>query len=98
MNIGEKTHLDKIEGKVDMIIRGMYGDDKNKVKGMLDRMDEVEYNWTKVTTILDHAEDIPKVISAYEFWNSKLTWVIISVALGGLYFLIENWKSLTVFF
>jgi len=94
MNAKEKECLSNIEEKIDMIIRGVYGDEKNNVKGLLDKMEDTEQNWEKLSPVLDSVEDYSRMINTYRFFTSRRTLYTVSAIVGAATTIILNWDKI----
>ena len=89
--------LEKLEDqsdKMDQVVRGLYGDEANKVKGLIERQDDDEEKWRQLEPILINAEKIPKMVNSYNFWTSKSTWAVITTIGGSLLYTVLNWATI----
>ena len=80
---GMRKKVDTIDGNIASIHRAVYGDEKNKYKGLLERQNEDEEVHRKIL------EDIRPVVAVHQFvWNKKfLVGVLVTIgAMIGILF------------
>jgi len=96
-NITVKNILNKLDEQshnIDQIVRGLYGDEKNKVTGLLERQDNDEAKWLQLAPILENADKIPKMVQSYNFWTSRATWMVIIFILSTIGTTILKWGEI----
>ena len=89
----QKEQLTQMSEKIDKILRGIYGDPDNNVKGLLQRQEDDEERWRKMEPIMQELDVYPKIVSSFKFWNSKTTWSVITFISGGITWLVFNWDT-----
>jgi len=89
----QETHkIDELDGKIDMILRGIYGDPENSVKGLLQRQAEDEEFHEKLKPVLDVVDEIPPMVRFYKLTTSPKLWATIAAIIGG----IIGWVGLNI--
>ena len=98
MTINESESITRLEEKVDKIVRGLYGDKENGIKGLIDRQRDDE-EWRKVYAPLlmdykEHAPKLKKIINEREF-AGKYFWYAAAGLVGSILLILSKLDILT---
>ena len=88
------TLLEKNSEMLDQIMRGVYGDEANNFKGLLQRQNEDEERWEKLAPVIDSVETIPAMVSAYRFMTDKKVWGAVASVAGMIWWASEKWATI----
>lgn len=76
------------------VIRGIYGDEENQVKGLLARQKDDEDRWVKLSPVMEHVDKIPKLITFYSLVTDKRVWGGVITAVTIIWAIATKWGSI----